>query len=228
MAILSILLTAIIIIVSILIVLIVLVQRPKQEGLGAAFGGGAFDSALGAHTTDVLQKITTYFAIFFFVSAIGLSMINARKFREAAVNNPLENLDKREMPTTPDLPNGLDGALSPLVPLLNDADKGKTEVPTPVEAPKADAPKADAPKAEAPKADAPKAEAPKADAPKAEAPKAAAPKSDAPKAEAPKAAAPKGDAPKAEAPKADAPKAEAPKAAAPASTPAEGASKGGQ
>ncbi len=152
MAILSILLTAIIIIVSILIVLIVLVQRPKQEGLGAAFGGGAFDSALGAHTTDVLQKITTYFAIFFFVSAIGLSMINARKFRASAVNNPLENLDKRELPTTPDLTPGLNEALPPLAPVIDDAGKAKSD---PAVAPKGDVPASVLPSG-APKADAPK------------------------------------------------------------------------
>jgi preprotein translocase subunit SecG len=106
MAIVSILLTAIIIIVSILIVLIVLVQRPKQEGLGAAFGGGAFDSALGAHTTDVLQKITTYFAVIFFVSAVGLAMVKSRQFSASPANNVLENVDKLDA-KVPEVPSGI-------------------------------------------------------------------------------------------------------------------------
>lgn len=105
MAILSILLTVIIIAVSILMVLIVLVQRPKQEGLGAAFGGSTLDSALGAHTTDILQKITTWLGILFFVSAIGLAMIKTRQFSESAASNVLEKVETRE----PGMPEGIPG-----------------------------------------------------------------------------------------------------------------------
>lgn len=96
MAILSILLTVVIIATSILMVLIVLVQRPKQEGLGAAFGGGTLDSALGAHTTDILQKITTWLGIIFFVSAIGLAMIKTRQFSQSAASDVLENVENRD------------------------------------------------------------------------------------------------------------------------------------
>jgi|SRR5690606_28573221 len=119
MAILSILLTAVIVVASVLLVLIVLIQRPKQEGLGAAFGGGALDSALGAHTTDVLQKFTTYLGIAFFVSAIGLAMVKTRQFRAAAADNLLEGVEARsaELPELPpeitNLPSldGLSGEL---------------------------------------------------------------------------------------------------------------------
>jgi len=104
MAILSILLTVVIVAVSILIVLIVLLQRPKQEGLGAAFGGGTLDSALGAHTTDVLQKMTSWLGVIFFVSAIALAMIKAREFRASAAKDVLEQVDKKENPQAPGLP----------------------------------------------------------------------------------------------------------------------------
>lgn len=103
MAILSILLTVIIVAVSILMVLVVLIQRPKQEGLGAAFGGSTLDSALGAHTTDVLQKITTWLGIIFFVSAIGLAMVKTRQFQATAANNVLEEVENRD-PQLPGLP----------------------------------------------------------------------------------------------------------------------------
>jgi len=106
MAILSILLTVIIVAVSILIVLIVLIQRPKQEGLGAAFGGGTLDSALGAHTTDVLQKATTLLGIIFFVSAISLAMVKTRQFRASAASDVMEQLEKKEA-TLPNLPPGM-------------------------------------------------------------------------------------------------------------------------
>ena len=46
------------VLVSLLIVFLVLMQRPKNEGLGAAFGGGVTDNLFGAQTTNVLQTIT--------------------------------------------------------------------------------------------------------------------------------------------------------------------------
>ena len=113
MAILSILLTVIMIAVSILMVLIVLVQRPKQEGLGAAFGGGTLDSALGAHTTDVLQKMTTWFGVVFFVSAIGLAMLKTREFKDSAASNVLEEVENRE-PAIPGLPPSISDQLETL------------------------------------------------------------------------------------------------------------------
>ncbi len=119
MAILSVLLTSIIIIVSILLVLIVLVQRPKQEGLGAAFGGGTFDSALGAHATDIFQKITAYLAAIFFVSAIGLAMVKSRQFAASPASDVLEKVENREAqfppipPTATSFPADGDTGASP-------------------------------------------------------------------------------------------------------------------
>ncbi|MDF1657747.1 MAG: preprotein translocase subunit SecG [Verrucomicrobiales bacterium] len=148
MAIISILLTVIIITVSILLVLIVLAQRPKQEGLGAAFGGSTLDSALGAHTTDILQKITTWLGIIFFVSAIGLAMVKAREFRSSAASNVLESVEEREM-DLPDLPAELQNIEMPTTtaddasaPVLDDSPAAPTaSEKAPAPEPKADAPK---------------------------------------------------------------------------------------
>ena len=154
MAILSILLTVIIIAVSILMVLVVLIQRPKQEGLGAAFGGGTLDSALGAHTTDVLQKFTTTLGVIFFVSAIGLAMVKTREFRDSAATNVLEGVEAKqpEMLGLPaDFLNTLDLGVTPPAgtSLLDDA------ATTPA-APESSAPAADtAPAPAAEKAPAP-------------------------------------------------------------------------
>lgn len=168
MAIISILLTVIIITVSILLVLIVLAQRPKQEGLGAAFGGSTLDSALGAHTTDILQKITTWLGIIFFVSAIGLAMVKAREFRSSAASNVLESVEEREM-DLPDLPAELQNMEIPGTTAPAD------DAPAPGldDAPAADAPAAPADDAPAaPAADAPAAseDAPAAPKEKAKAP----------------------------------------------------------
>ena len=53
-------------------------QRPKQEGLGAAFGANLTDQAFGARTTDVLQKATVWFGISFFVVVLAISVLQSR------------------------------------------------------------------------------------------------------------------------------------------------------
>lgn len=187
MAILSILLTVIIIAVSVLMVLVVLIQRPKQEGLGAAFGGGALDSALGAHTTDILQKFTTWLGIVFFVSAIGLAMVKTREFRGSAADGILEGVEakKPEIPgLPPELSNipGLESiSVEPSAPAPA-APAAETPAPAPA-APAAEAPKPAAPATQAPKPAAPVTPAPAA--PAAEAPKPAAPSQPAAPASAP-------------------------------------------
>src|SRR5690606_5872800 len=145
MAILSILLTVVIVVVSILLVLIVLIQRPKQEGLGAAFGGGALDSALGAHTTDVLQKFTTYLGIAFFVAAIGLAMVKTRQFRASAASDLLEGVEAKQLelpglpPEISNLP-GFEGLSTDPAP-ASEAPAPAAETPAPVPAPAAETPK---------------------------------------------------------------------------------------
>ena len=65
--------------VCFLMIVAVLMQRPKQEGLGAAFGGGITDQMWGAQTSNVLQKATVSLAIIFFVITLILSVLVAKK-----------------------------------------------------------------------------------------------------------------------------------------------------
>ena len=67
------------IIVSLLIILLVLMQRPKNEGLGAAFGGGMTENLFGAQTTNVLQTITRWLAAIFFSLTLLLSWLYVKK-----------------------------------------------------------------------------------------------------------------------------------------------------
>lgn len=67
------------IIVSLLIILLVLMQRPKNEGLGAAFGGGATDQLFGAQTTNVLQLITRWLGGIFFALTLLLSILYVKQ-----------------------------------------------------------------------------------------------------------------------------------------------------
>ena len=57
--------------------LVILMQRSKQEGLGAAFGGGFTESVFGAQTSNVLVKATVWAAILFFVLSITLARLYA-------------------------------------------------------------------------------------------------------------------------------------------------------
>ena len=67
------------VVVCALLCLVVLMQRSKQEGLGAAFGGGFTESVWGAQTSQVLVKATVWLAGFFFVLSIGLARLYAHR-----------------------------------------------------------------------------------------------------------------------------------------------------
>lgn len=91
------LLTVFLVMVSLLLVLVTLMQRPKQEGLGAAFGGGMMNDTFGAQTTDVLQKGTVWLTVAFFGAAILLTVLNTRHYKsQRDVGNILEGVQKAE------------------------------------------------------------------------------------------------------------------------------------
>lgn len=66
------------VIVCLLIIFVTLMQRPKNEGLGAAFGGGMTDNLFGAQTSNVLATFTRWVGGAFFVLALVLSMLYTR------------------------------------------------------------------------------------------------------------------------------------------------------
>jgi preprotein translocase subunit SecG len=67
------------VLVATLMVLVILMQRPKSEGLGAAFGAGVTENIFGAQTTNVLVKFTTWLASFFFLLTFALSVLYAHQ-----------------------------------------------------------------------------------------------------------------------------------------------------
>src|SRR2546429_7880185 len=70
-------LLAIYVLVALLMLLVILMQRPKSEGLGAAFGGGVTENIFGAQTTNVLVEFTTWLAGIFFALTFGVSVLDA-------------------------------------------------------------------------------------------------------------------------------------------------------
>lgn len=65
--------------VCLALIFLVLMQRPKQEGLGAAFGANMTDQMFGARTTNVLQKGTVYLGSLFFGLTLLLAILMQKK-----------------------------------------------------------------------------------------------------------------------------------------------------
>src|SRR5215469_17605663 len=87
-------LLTILVIVCVLLTLVVLMQRPRSEGLGAAFGSGMTENIFGAQTTTVLTKATVYLGGIFFGVTLLLTILVARQSLERRVGlleNELKN-----------------------------------------------------------------------------------------------------------------------------------------
>ncbi len=89
------------VIVSLFMCLIVLMQRSKQEGLGAAFGGGFTESVWGAQTSQVLVKATVVLAALFFLLSISLARLYAHKaaLNETPVVSPVQQELLKPLPS---------------------------------------------------------------------------------------------------------------------------------
>jgi preprotein translocase subunit SecG len=85
--------------VALVMMLVILMQRPKSEGLGAAFGGGVTENIFGAQTTNVLTKITGWLAAIFFLLTFALSILYARK--GAPQSDLRRELMKGQVPASP-------------------------------------------------------------------------------------------------------------------------------
>lgn len=150
------LLLVIFIIVCLLMSLLIMMQRPKQEGLGAAFGSQMTDQMFGARTTNVLQRGTVYLATTFFLLTITLAILMQKKNQVAAIEaDAPAKVEQASAPAAPVVPESK--AASTATPTTNEttapapvekaADAAPT-APVPVEPAKQEAPAApaDAPK----------------------------------------------------------------------------------
>ncbi len=75
MSILITLLTFVEVLVCLFLILIILMQRPRQEGLGASFGTGVMEHLAGAQTTNVLQKGTSWLCGLMFATTVILATL---------------------------------------------------------------------------------------------------------------------------------------------------------
>ena len=123
------------VLVCILLAMVVMLQKPKEGGLGGAFGGGMLEASLGADAGNVLIRTTAILGAIFLANTLVLARLTstvhsrslmAREGEPAAETAPA-------LPSVPDLP------AIPEVPAA-------TEAPAP--APAAPAPAAPAAPAE--------------------------------------------------------------------------------
>ncbi len=137
------LLLVIFVIVCFLMTLIILMQRPKQEGLGAAFGGGVTDQVFGARTTNVLQRGTVYLGSMFFILSLALAVLIGQKNKtfsmisRANTAAKVEAAKPAEKPVEKTAPKSLSEELpaEEKAPAPTEAPKEATPAPTPAPAP---------------------------------------------------------------------------------------------
>jgi len=130
-------LLAINVLVSLLIILIVLMQRPKSEGLGAAFGGGMTENIFGAGTTNALQTITRYLGAIFFFLSLTLSWLYVKQStHRSTVQQRLMAPTKVPAPAATPVQDGK-GLPTPAVPASSE--KPAAPAATPASAPAAPA-----------------------------------------------------------------------------------------
>jgi preprotein translocase subunit SecG len=121
-------LLTILVIVCVLLTLVVLMQRPRSEGLGAAFGSGMTENIFGAQTTTVLTKATVYLGGIFFGVTLLLTILIARQSSErrtGLLENELKNTKPAPTttvaPKTSAVPSPTTGLPSPTANVSNTA-----------------------------------------------------------------------------------------------------------
>lgn len=107
-----------------LMCLVIMMQRSKQEGLGAAFGGGFTESMWGAQTSNVLVKTTVILAAAFFISSLVLARLYSTRAGELEKTSTLqEQLLKPAAPAK-------NAVVAPVAPLPATNAAGTPVVPT--------------------------------------------------------------------------------------------------
>jgi preprotein translocase subunit SecG len=92
---------SILVIVCVLLTLVVLMQRPKNEGLGAAFGSSMTENIFGAQTATVLTKATVYLGCIFFAVTLILTVLTARQSMDRRVGVLENEVRKAAVAATP-------------------------------------------------------------------------------------------------------------------------------
>ena len=115
------------VLVCILLAMVVMLQKPKEGGLGGAFGGGMLEASLGADAGNVLIRTTAILGVIFLLNTLVLARLTSTVHSRSLMAREAEPVAETApaLPAAPELP---------AVP----------EVPAATEAPAAPAPAAPA------------------------------------------------------------------------------------
>jgi len=147
------------VVVCILLALIVMLQKPKEGGLGGAFGGGALEGALGADAGNVLIKATAVLGAVFLLNTLVLARLTSTKTTSSVVGDveaaPVA-APAAALPQLPELPAALPEEAPVQAPAAAPAAKSEAPAaPTAAPAAKSEAPAAPAAAPAAAKPEAP-------------------------------------------------------------------------
>ncbi|MCH6255941.1 preprotein translocase subunit SecG [Puniceicoccaceae bacterium K14] len=115
----------VLVLISLFLILVVLMQPGSANGgMGAAMGGGAAESALGAESSSVLSKVTTKTAIVFFVFVLGLNLL-ILGVHDKSKSEAEDALPEFELPTEEETAEAVEATNTFLTDLVDDAIKEK-------------------------------------------------------------------------------------------------------
>ena len=96
------------VVVCVLLALIVMLQKPKEGGLGGAFGGGALEASLGADAGNVLIKATAILGAVFLLNTLILAKLTSTESSPSVVGNikaaPVQEAAPQTLPELPAAP----------------------------------------------------------------------------------------------------------------------------
>lgn len=101
------------VVICLLLVLVILMQLPRSEGLGAAFGSAVTENIFGAQTTHVLAKFTVWLGVAFFVVTLMLAVAYSRRETGSRVQQELLNTAAPSATATPAAAPSPEAATSP-------------------------------------------------------------------------------------------------------------------
>ena len=89
------------VVVCLLLALVVMLQKPKEGGLGGAFGGGALEASLGADAGNVLIKATAVLGAIFLLNTLVLARLTSTPASGSVVAGAAAAPVQQQVPAMP-------------------------------------------------------------------------------------------------------------------------------
>jgi len=106
------------VLVCILLAMVVMLQKPKEGGLGGAFGGGMLEASLGADAGNVLIRTTAILGAIFLLNTLVLARLTSTVHSRSLMAREAEPVAETApaLPAAPELPAVPDVPAAPEAP----------------------------------------------------------------------------------------------------------------